>query len=74
MEYMRLEGVLGGAVSKLINKAIAEKFGYRPNIMLERFTLETGEHVTTKEGMVLVKMEVAMREEDFNKIIEEATK
>lgn len=74
MEYMKIEGFLGGAISKLINKGIESKFNFKPNIMLEQFNLSTGRHADTDEEMVLVKMEVAMRQSDFNKLFEEATK
>ena len=74
MEYMRLEGFLGGAVSKLINKGIETKFGYKPDISLDQMILQTGEHVETKEDMVFLQMEVAMKKADFDKLIEEVTK
>ena len=69
MEYMRLEGVLGGAVGKLINKGIAEKLWYKPGINLDEFKL-----YTTEDNMVKANLTVRMTEEDFNKLIEEVTK
>ena len=45
MEYMRIEGFLGGAISKLINKGIESKFGYKPDISLDQFHLKIGAHV-----------------------------
>lgn len=72
MEYMRLEGVLGGAVSKLINKGIAEKFGYKPGISIDDFKLYTD----TKDNQEVVKVNLfaSMTQEDFNRLIEEVTK
>ena len=74
MEYMRLEGVLGGAVSRLINKGIAEKFGYRPNISLDEFKLYTDTKADNHQGMVKANLSVTMSEEDFNRLMEEVTK
>lgn len=69
MEYMRLEGVLGGAVSRLINKGIAAKVGYKPNVQLNEFKLYTDDSNT-----IIANLTVKMSQEDFNRLIEEATK
>lgn len=69
MEYMRLEGFLGKAVSKLINKGVESKFGYKPNIQLNNFKLFTDD-----EEMVVVNMSVAMKQSDFERLFEEVTK
>jgi hypothetical protein len=69
MEYMRLEGVLGGAVSRLINKGIAAKVGYKPNVQLNEFKLYTDDSDT-----IIANLTVKMSQEDFNRLIEEATK
>lgn len=83
MEYMRLEGFLGGAVSKLINKGIENKVGYRPNIQLDNFSLSTTNSVEinmktneseTKEETIVVDMRLTMKQKDFNKLMEEITK
>lgn len=68
MEYMKIEGFLGGAISKLINKGIESKFGYKPDISLDQF------HLKTEEELVEVNMTVKMTQSDFNKLFEEATK
>ena len=68
MEYMKIEGFLGGAISKLINKGIESKFGYKPDISLDQF------HLKTEEEFVEVNMTVKMTQSDFNKLFEEATK
>lgn len=69
MEYMRLEGVLGGAVSRLINKGIAAKVGYKPNVQLNEFKLYTDDSDT-----IIANLTVKMSQEDFNRLIEEVTK
>jgi len=68
MEYMKIEGFLGGAISKLINKGIESKFGYKPDISLDQF------HLKTEEEFVEVNMTIKMTQSDFNKLFEEATK
>ena len=74
MEYMKIEGFLGGAISKLINKGIESKFGYKPDISLKNFNLKTDINPNTHEEIMVVDLSVYMTQEDFNKLIEEATK
>lgn len=74
MEYMKIEGFLGGAISKLINKGIESKFGYKPDISLKNFNLKTDVNPKTHEEIMVVDLSVYMTQEDFNKLIEEATK
>ena len=68
MEYMRIEGFLGGAISKLINKGIESKFGYKPDILLDQF------HLKTEDELVTANLTVTMKQSDFEKLFEEATK
>lgn len=77
MEYMRLDGFLGGAVSKLINKAIENKLGYRPGFNVESFNLSTKDlptNTNSLEERVVVDLRVSMTKEGFNKLMEEVTK
>lgn len=74
MEYMSIEGFLGGAVSKLINKGIESKFRYKPDISLDRFHLKTAHAPKTDEEIVELSMIVTMKQSDFEKLFEEATK
>ncbi len=85
MEYMRIEGFLGGAVSKLINKGIESKFGYKPDIEIDNLNLRTiGKlevDVSTNEVIrrngedrILLDLSVSMSQDDFNKLMEEVTK
>lgn len=83
MEYMKIEGFLGGAISKLINKGIESKFGYRPDISIDNLSLRTKETTTlnmktnestTEEGDIVVDLRLSMTQADFDKLIEEATK
>jgi len=71
MEYMRLEGFLGGAVSKLINKGIETKIGYKPNIDIENLNLSTTETIGER---VVVDLRVSMSKADFDKLIGEVIK
>lgn len=70
MEYMRIEGFLGNAISKMINKGIENKFGYKPYINLSSLNLKT-----VDEGdSIQLELKINMTQADFNKLIEEATK
>lgn len=73
MEYMRIEGVLGGAISALINKTIETKLGFRPAISIDEFNLKT-EPDAENEELVTLNLSACMRREDFNRLIEEATR
>ena len=70
MEYMKIEGFLGRAVSKMINKAVETKVGFKPNIELHGFNFQTDE----EENYVMVNLTARMTREDFEKMIEEVTK
>lgn len=74
MEYMKIEGFLGSAISKLINKGIESKFGYKPGIKLKNLNLKTDINPNSREEIVLVDLSVYMTQEDFEKLFEEATK
>ncbi len=70
MEYMKIEGFLGGAVSKLINKVIESKVGYKSDIELRGFKL----YADDDDDYIQIDMSIRVSREDFNKLIEEATK
>ncbi len=70
MEYMKIEGFLGGAVSRLINKGIESKFGYKPEINLSSLNLKT----VDEEELVQLDVRLNMSQSDFNKLMEEVTK
>lgn len=74
MEYMKLEGFLGNAVSKLINKGVESKVGFNPNILLNSFTLKTDVNPENSDELVVVNLTAQMTQEAFDKLIEEATK
>lgn len=73
MEYMKIEGFLGKAVSSLINKLIENKLGYRPNIKINQFNLQTDIKPENRDERVIVNMTVTMKQSDFEKMVEEAT-
>lgn len=70
MEYMRLNGFLGRSISKLINKGIENKVGFKPNLEILDMCMKTNE----EEDEVRLTLEVAMTRTAFEKMIEEATK
>lgn len=69
MEYMKIDGFLGGAFSKLINKAVETKTGFKPEIGLQSLNLKA-----TDEETVELNLTVSMTKDAFEKLIEEATK
>ena len=68
MEYMRIEGFLGKAVSKLINKGIESKIGFKPGIELKNLNFST-----TEDEQVEVKLTATMSKMAFDRMIEEVT-
>ena len=70
MEYMRIEGFLGYAISKLVNKAVEQKVGFRPNLELKGLKLYTDDD----NNYVQADLSVRLSKEDFDRLIEEATK
>ncbi len=70
MEYMKIEGFLGGAVSKLINKGIESKVGYKSDIELRGFKL----YADDDDDYIQIDTSIRVSREDFNKLIEQATK
>ena len=71
MEYMRLEGFLGGTVSKFINKGVEAKFGYKPSIELRNLMLTTDDEENEE---IKLNATITMKRSDFEKLIEEVTK
>ena len=70
MEYMRIEGFLGNAISKLANKAVEQKVGFRPDLELKGLKLYTDDD----NNYVQADLSVRLSKEDFDRLIEEATK
>ena len=70
MEYMRIDGFIGRAVSKLINKGIQSKVGFWPAVELQKCNLTTDED----DSYIQVDMTVCMSRGAFDKLIEEVTK
>lgn len=70
MEYMKINGFLGRAVSKLINKGIESKVGFKPNLEILDMSMSTNE----EEDEVRVTLEAVMTRKAFERVIEEATK
>ena len=70
MEYMKIEGFLGGAVSKLINTGLESKLGFKPNLELKNLNFSTND----EETYVKVQLTAFMSREAFDKMLEEVTK
>lgn len=70
---MRIEGLLGGAVSRIVNKTIETKIGYKPDINLSSLNLKTLSGENEAEDEIELTMRVSMKRDDFERLIEEAT-
>lgn len=66
MEYMKIEGFLGKAISRVINKGIEGKCGYNPDINLSSLNLKTDD----TDNVVQLDLKINMTQEDFNKLME----
>ena len=69
MEIMKLDGFLAQQASKLINKGLASKFGFNPDIIINKFCFQSLE-----DGSVRVELNAIMEQSDFEKLITEVTK
>ena len=70
MEYMKIEGFLGSAVSKVINKAVENKTGTRPDIQLTELKMMAAD----ESDIVEVSLKVNMPKDKFQNLIMEVTK
>lgn len=70
MEYVNIDGLIGGAVSKMINKGLAKTLGFKPNLNLDRLIFQTDD----TRDLVEVKFTATMSRKDFERLIEEVTK
>ena len=70
MEYVNIDGLIGGAVSKMINKGLAKTLGFKPNLNLDRLIFQTDD----ARELVEVKFTATMSRKDFERLIEEVTK
>ena len=69
MEYMRLDGFLGKQVSKILNRALKEKMGFDPDVLISSLSFKT-----TENGLVELNLNANMKQNTFEKLIEEVTK
>lgn len=74
MDFMKIEGFLGVAISKLINKAIESKIGFKPGIKINTFNLGTIVDTRNREETIEVTLTANMTRAAFERLIEEATK
>lgn len=70
MEFMKINGFLARAVSKLINKGVETKLGFKPNLEILNLGMSTGED----DDVVKVSLEAVMTRTAFEKLIMEVTK
>lgn len=68
MSGMNLNGFLGRQLSKIVNKAIKNKFGFEPDIDIKTLNFyEDG-------GFIHLEVKTVMTHETLEKVIEEVTK
>ena len=72
MEYMRLNGFLGNAFSRLINKAVEKQIGMKPDLKISELEMKTVSTIK-EDDVVQVSLTVAMPKESFEKLIEAVT-
>ena len=70
MEYMKIEGFLGAAVSQVVNKAVENKTGTRPDIQLKELKMTAADD----DEFVEVSLRVNMPKDKFQKLLMEVTK
>lgn len=70
MEFMKINGFLARAVSRLINKGVETKLGFKPNLEILNLGMSTGED----DDVVKVSLEAVMTRTAFEKLIMEVTK
>ena len=70
MEYMKIEGFLGKSISKIINKSLANKVGFQPNIELKNLSFETD----GSDELIKIQLTAMIKQKDFEQIVEEVTK
>lgn len=73
MEYMKIEGFLGAAISKFVNKAMSKKFGFDPGLSLSHLNFRTAT-LRKEDDTVEVQLTASMSREAFQQLIEEATR
>ena len=73
MDYMKLDGFMGGVISRFINKAIENKFGESPCIRISELNVrETSGR--TQGDTIEVNATLRMSKDDFQMFVEEVTK
>ena len=72
MEYMRINGFLGNAFSRLINKAVEKQIGMKPDLKISELEMKTVSTIK-EDDVVQVSLTVAMPKESFEKLIEAVT-
>ena len=74
MDYMKFDGFMGGAVSRLINKAIENKLGTSPSIRISELNVKEAMNNRSENGSVEVNLRFSIDKDDFEMFIEDITK
>ena len=68
MEFMRIGGIFGPAISRFINKTVRNKIGVDPDIKIHEMS------VTQNENRVEVTFKATMSEDELQALLMEVTK
>jgi len=74
MDYMKFDGFMGGAVSRLINKAIENKLGSSPSIRISELNVKEAPNGHRPNGDMEVSLKFSIDKDDFELFIEDITK
>lgn len=73
MEYMKINGFLGGAFSRLINKSVENKIGIKPDLKINNLDVSTENNGFGEESLISLNLSMTMTKESFEKLIEAVT-
>lgn len=73
MEYMKINGFLGGAFSKLINKSVENRIGIKPDLKINNLDVSTENNGFGEESLISLNLSMTMTKESFEKLIEAVT-
>ena len=73
MDYMKFDGFMGSAVSRLINKTIENKLGTSPSIRISELNVKEITKDHRENGAVEVNLRFCVDKDDFELFIEDIT-
>ena len=74
MEFMRIGGIFGPAISRFINKTVKNKTGVDPDIRINEMSVSQTEEIKGGSGRVEVIFKATMSEDELQALLMEVTK